>query len=265
MKPTLLGMTLFALIGLSTWKADETVLTDAEQHFLAGANSRNDSDAARKLFAQSASEYDELWQRGHHNAALARNRARAHRLSGNLPAAIAALHDGLAAARYDRALQVELEETRSAVAYPHDDLAVQCRPRPPGGIGSRMAPIEAYLAAGLFWLLACLGVARFAMTRVPGWLLISGIALVCLAILGGFWIQDWRRQTNEHDRPLVIVKDDCALKVGNGDTWPDRLKWKLPRGVEARELARRGGWVQVELAAGAAGWLPETNILNITR
>ena len=241
--------------------SDEDMLGRTEGAFARGTQHRDDADTAREWFAAAARGYDELWRRGHHNPALALNRARAHRLAGNLPTALAALYDGLAVTRYDRPLQVALEDARSAVAYPHDgELAAQCRPKPAGGISSRMAPAEAFLAAGLFWLLACLGVARFAMTRVPGWLMFTAIGLVCLAVLGGLWWQDWRRQTAQRDRPLVIVTNDAALKTGNGETWPDRLKSKLPRGVEGRELARRGGWVQVELAGGAVGWLPETAI-----
>jgi hypothetical protein len=138
-----------------------------------------------------------------------------------------------------------------------------CRPKPAGGIGSRMSPLEAYLAAGLLWLVTCLGITRFAMTRIPGWLLISGIGGLCLLVLGGLWWRDWRHQANEHARPLVIVTDDVALKGGNGETWPDRLKWRLPRGVEAREMTRRGGWVQVELAGGSVGWLPERKVISL--
>jgi len=255
--------TLFALIGLSLAPNPDERLAQAERHFAAGVESRHDADSARSHFAQAAQDYDQLWQSGSRNASLAKNRARARRLAGNLPAAIAALHEGLALARYDRSLQVELEEARAAVAYPHDDLAAACRPQPLRGIGTRMSPLEAYLAAGGLWLAACLGVARFAMTRVPGWLLGSAACLVGLALLGGFWWQDARRQTNEHARPLILLTRECALKAGNGDSWPDRLKWRLPPGVEVRELARRGGWIQVELASGAAGWLPESHAIEL--
>ena len=251
-----------ALIGLSNRKADETILEESEQAFAAGVAARNDAAVARRHFLEAARGYDELLVRGCRNPALASNRSRAHRLAGDLPRAIAAIHDGLAVARYDRPLQVELEDARSAVAYSHDDLAALCRPRPTGGIGTRMSPLEALLAAGLLWLFACLGVARFAMTRVPHWIIASGVALLALLILGGMWWQDARRQTRERARPLLIVKDDSSLKLGNGESWPDRLKWRLPRGVEARELTRRGGWVQVELAGGTVGWLPEASTIG---
>jgi hypothetical protein len=81
-------------------------------------------------------------------------------------------------------------------------------------------------------------------------------------VLGGLWWQDWQRQAEAESRPLVVVAEDAMLKAGNGDSWPDRLRSRLPRGVEARQLARRGGWVQVELAGGAVGWIPKTKIVT---
>lgn len=264
--PSAFGLSLSPATVVADGLTDEDILSRTESAFALGTQHRDDADAAREWFRAAARGYDELWRRGRHNPALALARARAHRLGGDLPAGLAALHEGLAVARYDRPLRVELEDARSAVAYPHDgDLAAQCRPTPPGGIGTRMSPAEAYLAAGLLWLLASLGVARFAMTRAPVWLGFTGVGVVCLAVLGGLWCQDWRRQTAAEARPVVIVTADAMLKAGNGDSWTDRLNARLPRGVEARELSRRGGWVQVELAGGAVGWLPETAVMSVTR
>src|SRR5436305_3968111 len=114
------------MVGLSLPVAPERVLTDADRAFADGVALRADAAAARKRFAAAAAGYDELWRLGHHDPALAFNRARAHRLAGDLPGAVVALHDGLAVARYDRALQAGLEEARSAVAYPLDgELAAQ--------------------------------------------------------------------------------------------------------------------------------------------
>jgi hypothetical protein len=232
----------------------------ADHHFQMGTKFRDNRDTARKWFHEAARGYDDLWRRGLHNPALALNRSRAHRLAGDLPGAIAALHAGLAAARHDRTLQVELDDLRAAVSYPLDgELAGQCRPRPVLTIGARMSPAEAYLAAGLLWLAACLGVARFAMTRTPWGLAFSAAALVGLGALGGLWWHDWR-YTRQETRPLVVVADEALLRRGNGASYPPRLEPRLPQGVEARELTRRGGWVQVELAGGAVGWLPEAAV-----
>jgi len=239
------------------------VLAAAESAFAQGVALRQDAAKARPAFARAAAGYDELWRRGHHNPDLALNRADAHRLAGNLPRAVAALHEGLAVARWSRPLQVALEDARSAVSYPLvGDLAAQCRLTPPATIGTRMSPADAWFAAGALWLLACVGVARFAMTRAGWWLAFAGLAVAALALLGGLWLQDERRR--EQAGPLVVLTQDVTLRRGNAEGYPARLDAKLPRGVEARELTRRGGWVQVELAGGAVGWLPEGAVLTLT-
>lgn len=233
----------------------------AEQSFAEGSALRQDGAKARRAFARAAIAYDELWLLGCHNPELALDRAHAHQLAGDLPGAIAALHEGLAEARWHRPLQVALEETRSTVAYPlASDLAAQCRPAPPATISSRMSPLEAWAVAGLAWLLVCAGIARFAMTRRASWLAVATAAAVVLAMLGVMWQLDLRERERSEALPLVIVTADVYLRRGNAEAWPERLEARLPTGVEARELARRGGWVQVQLAGGVIGWLPETAV-----
>jgi hypothetical protein len=240
------------------------VLTQAEHAFTEGANHRNDADAARPWFREAARGYDQLWHRGFRNPALALNRARAHRLAGNLPASIAAFHDGLAITRYDRPLQAGLEDARAAVLYPLDgDLATRCRQKAATTIGTRMSPVEAYIVAGVGWILAWVGLVRFVTTRLPWYLLFAGVWLVALGILGGLWVQDERRQSRETAHPLVIVTHETQLRKGNGVSYPPRLDARLPMGVEARERTRRGGWMQVELAGGDIGWLPESALLQM--
>jgi hypothetical protein len=242
---------------------DSDVLAAAEQAFAEGVTHRDDSAKARPAFAQAAAAYDELWQRGHRDPDLALNRANARRLAGNLPGAIAALNEGLAVARWDRPLQIALEDARSAVGYPLvGDLATQCRPAPSKTIGTRLPPSEAWPIAALLWLLACGGVARFVMTRSAWWLVFVGVWLAALALFGGLWLQDYRQRQRENAEPLVVVADDVILRRGNADTYPMRLDVKLPKGVEARELTHRGGWVQIRLASGVVGWLPEPSVLR---
>lgn len=244
--------------------SDEEVLAAAERTFAAGVALRHDAAKARPTFARAAAGYDELWHRGYRNPDLALNRAAAHRLAGDLPRAIAALHEGLAVARWNRSLQVALEEARLAVSYPLvGELAAQCRPTPLTTIGSRMSPAEAWLLAGLLWLLACFGIARYVMTRVRWWQAFAGLQLVALVVLGGLWWHDDRQWRRENAEPLVIVTQDVALRRGNAESFPTRLESKLPRGVEARLRNRRGGWVQVRLAGGTIGWVPATTTLMI--
>jgi hypothetical protein len=261
---TAAALVLLAVVPTSA-AADDDVLADAERAFAEGTALRLDAAKARPTFARAAAGYDELWRRGHHNPDLALNRAGAHRLAGNLPRATAALHEGLAVARWHRPLQVALEDARAAVAYPLvGDLAVQCRPTPTATIGTRMSAAEAWLLAGGLWLLACGGVARFAMTRAGWWLAFAGVALAALALLGVLWWQDARLCRRDAAEPLVIVAQDVTLRRGNAEGYPARLEPRLPRGVEARELTRRGGWVQVQLAGGVVGWIPASAVLTVS-
>lgn len=260
-----LGLLLLAapLAAPTAAEPDSAVLAAAESAFDEGKALSGDESKARPAFARAAAGYDELWRRGLRNADLALNRAAAHRLAGNMPAAIAALHEGLAAARWSRPLQAALEDARGAVAYPAaGDLAGQCRPPPPRGLGTRFSPADAWAAVGALWLLACGGLARFAMTRAPGWLGFAAAAATAAALLGALWVRDQRRQDREDRDPVVVVARDATLRRGNADAYPARLEAKLPRGVEARALAARGGWVQVRLAGGAVGWLPESAVVR---
>ncbi len=236
----------------------------AEAAFAAGVEARADAAEARSHFRAAAAGYDALWAAGFRNPAVGLNRARARRLGGDLPGAIAALHEALTLARHDRALQAELEDARADVAYPlTGELAGQCRPDPVRTVSARMSVAEAFLLAGLFALAAGLAAARFTMTRTPGWLGVGGLALAALALLGGLWWQDERDRAQRETAPLVVVTDDTVLRRGNAESYPPRFDPRLPRGVEARELTRRGGWVQVELASDAVGWLPETVLLPV--
>lgn len=261
------AVALFALTikpdGIVTSSVPDWDLPSLAAHeFAEGVRWRGDAALARKRFREAARLYDALWERGYHNPEVALNRARSHRLAGDLPRAIVALNEGLVAAPWRRPLQVELEDARSAVGYPLGDLAAQCRPSPPGGIGARMSPGEAWLLAGFLWVLACGSVARFAMTRRPGWLALAGAWLAALAILGSLWYRDYRAWQRADSLPLLVLSDDAVLRKGNSEAYPPRLDVRLPRGAEVRKIGERGGWVQVRLAGGAVGWLPANAVLS---
>ncbi len=173
--------------------SSEDTLAAAERAFAEGVALRDDSARAKPAFARAAAGYDDLWAHGHRTPELALNRSRAHRLAGDLPRGIAALHDGLAVARFSRPLQVELEDARARVLVPIEGaMTEQCRPRPVRGVSARMSPADAWFVAGFAWLLACAGVARFAMTRNTIWLAFAVLCVVALGLFGALWLQDAR-------------------------------------------------------------------------
>lgn len=237
----------------------------AAHQFEMGLTFRHDAAKARPWFREATRMYDELWRRGFRDPNLSLNRAHARRLSGDLPGAILALNEGLAAARWSRPIQVALEDARSAVAYPaHNDLESICRPIPPASIGTRMSPAEARLIVALLWFLACGGVARFAMTRAGWWLGFAGVWLVVLAALAALWLHDDRLRNRDIEHALVVLAQDVHMRKGNAEIFPQRLDGtsRLPRGVEARELTSRGGWIQIRLWNGVIGWVPEKAVLK---
>ncbi|MBP3958467.1 SH3 domain-containing protein [Gemmata sp. G18] len=237
----------------------EDTLAATERAFAEGVEARGDSDRARPAFARAASGYDELWARGYRTTDLALNRSRAHRLAGNLPRCIAALHDGLAVARFARELRVELEDARSRVLYPSEgELALQGRPRPVRTVSTRLSHADAWVAAGFAWLLACGGVVRFVMTRNALWLAFVALWVAALGALGALWVEDSRQRARDESLPLLVVTDEVYLRRGNATEYPTRIEPALPKGAEVRELTRRGGWVQVQLPGGVVGWLPES-------
>lgn len=227
----------------------------AAEAFADGVALRGDSEKARPKFARAAELYDTVWNRGLRSAELALARARAHRLAGSLPRAIAALRDGLAAVPSARELQTELAEARAAVAYPLEGpVGAQCRARDAFTVAARVSVAEAWVLVGVLGLLASACVARFVMTRAAGWLWAVGAFALLLAAFGALWLHDARVRSG--DRPAHVLLSDAVLRTGNASSYPDRLDSPLPAGAEVRELSRRGGWVQVELPGGTVGWLP---------
>jgi hypothetical protein len=225
--------------------------------FRDGLDLRADAAAARPKFVEAAKGYDAAWQAGGRTAAAATNRARAHALAGDLPGAIAAVHAGLRLAPYDAELLGDLEILRDAVVYPQ-----AVRPARPGGLRSRVSPWDVLVFAALASVLGGVGLARQFTTR-DGWAVpaaaVGGFGLLVAAAAG--W-QLAREERREAAKPVLVVVRDTTPRKGNGDTYPGLTEWRLPRGGEVRELHRRGGWVQAELANGVVGWLPESVVIQ---
>lgn len=242
-----------ALLALMLSSSSIEATVPPEGWFRRGVDSRNDAAPARKAFANAAGGFDLATP----ESALAKSRA--HFLAGQMPRALAAIHAGLALAPYHRELQGDLRAIRETIRYPESaDPRLRVRPNEPRSLRHRVSPWELYAFASIFGALAASGFAKRFTTRPPWSSAAIAVGLIGTAFAIGLSIQIAR---DDSPAPLVLA-NAATFRKGNGESYPPKIADPLPRGAEVRELGRRGGWVRVELAGGASGWLPETAILR---
>jgi len=243
----------------------QLLLAAADAVYRSGLEARADADRAREQFARAAWLYDRIWASGLHNAALARNRAQAHLLAGDLGRAIAAYRSGLRLAPHDRALREGLTFARERVAYPLDgNLPRLARPREPWSL-LNWAPVGVYtLSAAFLYFGGWLALARAWMKRRSScW--ITGGLLIAVAVGLFFAVAiEQRVQMDEHSdvQPAVTIGAETPFRTGNSSEYPPRLEAPLPAGVEIHLLAERGGWAQIQLAGGPIGWVPRADLVT---
>jgi len=236
-------------------------LEQAVSAFHKGMAARGKPDAVA-YFRQAAGGFDELRRHGARNAALFLDLGNASLLAGDLPQAILAYRRGLRLAPNDRHLRANLAYARDQVAYPSPDHLG----RPP--IDSwppwlpRPTPGFTWVLLGCAYVVGCLLLTRWWMTR-NGRLMFAGTG-TCMwaAVLGAVLVvQAWRNHREEQHPLVVIATDDVLLRKGNGRSYPPRYDTAVNRGVEARLRYARGEWLQIELAGGELGWVPQSACL----
>lgn len=229
----------------------------AEAEFDAGVRLRDDAEAARPHFAAAAEAFDRSWRAGDRTPAVARNRGRAHFLAGDLPAAILALRDGLALAPWDAGLRRDLEVCRDAVGYPTPATPADAvRPEPPSGLQSRISPAMLFAATVLASIVLAVGLSAYFTVR-PGWSLPAAAVGTAGLFAVGVAAREISRELLCGRERIAVASRSAVMRTGNADAYPARLTDPIPRGAEVAVLGRRGGWLHVELAGGAVGWLPE--------
>jgi hypothetical protein len=255
----MLGLTL--LIVLATG-ADLDLIQAAEAAFHAGVEQRDDPVSARAHFRASADLWEQARQQGLANPALCRNQGNACLLADDLPGAILAYRRGLWLAPNDSELQQLLAHARSQVVYPASAGAFAHPPvdhRPPWL--PRFSIQWPLVLAALAYALAWFALTRWRMVRRSGFLTLSLTAFLVSALLAAIVVlEEVRNRANEVSPLVVIAQDGVHLRKGNGESYPIRYETALNRGVEARLLVERSGWVQVQLAGGETGWLPSGQV-----
>jgi hypothetical protein len=253
---SLLVVALLATLALASARTDEEIFAQAEDAFRQGVDNKIRILQARKHFSEAADAYRELHCRGVRSPALSLNLGNAALLADRWPEAVWAYHGGLRLDPNDRTLRKNLEFARAKVLYPP---AGQGRPDAdvwPDWL-HRPTLCELYCALGLSYLLAWLAGTSALISRQSRLFLLASALILVTAIAGaGLWNE--LRQT-EIDRltPLVVVANNTEFYRGNGKSYPQHpVLPVLPRGLEARQLHRRGAWLQIRLTTGEVGWVP---------
>jgi hypothetical protein len=260
---SLLVVAFLPTLALASAPTDEEIFAQAEDAFRQGVDNKIRILQARKHFSKATDAYRELHRRGVRSPALLLNLGNAAVLADRWPEAIWAYHGGLRLDPNDRILREHLEFARAKVLYP---LAGQGRPDADAWPDWLHRPTigELSCALGLSYLLAWLaGTCAFISRQSRLFLLASALILVTAIAGAGLWIA--LRQT-EIDRrtPLVVLAGNTEFYRGNGIGYPQHpVLPALPRGLEARQLHRRGAWLQIRLTTGEVGWVACTQVLVV--
>jgi tetratricopeptide (TPR) repeat protein len=251
---------LLSTAGLSSPEA--ATLAEADRWFGQGI-AEQDSTAARQSFAQAARHYQKLVDNSLHQPELLRQLGDAYLLAEDLPHAIFAYRRALKQAPHLQAAWDHLELARDRVPYPNGDE----RHRPaasdwPSWLPRPSAAMLLLSAAGLH-ALAWTALACWWMRRQTSTLVWAGLFLAAALGVLGWWGYGRWQQDQEGQRPLAVVAfSNMTLRRGNGTMFaPHADLPTVHRGMEARLLHERGGWMQVEFPGGEVGWLPQRALL----
>jgi hypothetical protein len=234
----------------------------AEEEFHLGVEERADRDKALPHFRSAANDFEELRRRGANNPELYCNQGAACLLADDLPQAVLAYRRGLRLAPADSALRAGLEEARKRVNYatdggfgrPPDDVRPPWLPR----VGSEWF----FVGAAVCYIAACFLLTRWLMTRRGRMLAAGVVAGIAATGLTTLVVLSVLSEIGQRERPLVVLAEDgVILRKGDGATYPPRYETPLNKGVEARRLFERDGWVQIELSGGEIGWAPRESLL----
>jgi hypothetical protein len=262
-----IAIVLAASFAASPGTDPANLLGQAGADYRAGIAARADTAQAHPHFQRAAEGYEAAWNAGVQTPAVARNMAQARYLAGDLGRCIRNYRRGLQTFPHDPGLHAGLAFARDQVAYSHvGDIADAARPRDTDTLFDRL-PISFTRLAWAAILIAAVGWVALARSWVSGrggLGLIGGLLVLAATVAGGWlWWNDSRLRAHWSEPTAVVVAPGADLRTGNSDEYPKRLDGRLPAGVEFQVLGERGGWLHVELAAGAIGWVAKDCTVSV--
>jgi len=257
------GLVLLGPAYGQTQQSDDDVLAAAESAFRQGVENKPRLLVARKHFSVAVDAYRELHRRGYRSAALYRNLGNAGVLADRWPEAIWAFHVGLRLDPNDSVMQEHLAFARGKVLYP---LAGQGRPEAdawPAWL-RRPPPLGVLCMLIAVYVLACVSVTASFLWRTTALLVLTGLTGLTLGALSIAWWHVSSLAEIDRQTPLVVLIENADFYRGNGASYPRHpILAQLPRGLEVRQLHRRGSWLQVRLTTGETGWVHRDQALVV--
>ncbi|MBI1829889.1 MAG: hypothetical protein HYR84_00395 [Planctomycetes bacterium] len=261
MRPALsLSLSLVLLLpacalGQASTRTDEEILAQAEAAFRQGVENKSQLLAARKHFSVAADSYRELHRRGIRSAALCRNLGNAAVLADRWPEAIWAYQVGLRLDPNDSALREQLAMARAKVLYPP---AGQGRLEPetwPEWLRRpKLFEVSCVLMAA--YCLAWIAATAAFLWRTSALYFLTAITALTAGAYGAAWWHEYAQAEVDRQTPLVVLIENADFHRGNGASYPKHpVLPQLPRGLEVRQLHRRGSWLHVRLTTGEIGWV----------
>jgi hypothetical protein len=245
--------------------SDVELLREAEENYRIGLEYRHDSRQALPYFYQSIRCYEALWQRGHHHPRLAQNLAQAYLISDRIAEAITTYRKGLLLDPFDSGLRQGLRLAREKVLYPNEGELSRNAQLPDQWSPFYLVPLFVVhiLVVGLSLTTLFFFTQAWFKRESTFWIWGGGCLIVTIGVVIWMRFEETSWEEDRQRAEIVIASERTNLHTGNNAVFPQRIREPLPVGLEAKFLAERGDWVQIELANGIVGWVSSNRILRI--
>jgi hypothetical protein len=236
---------------------------EAEAAFDRGLENRSHLLVARKHFSEATDVYLKVKPLVIRTPQLYRNLGNAAVLADRWPVAIWAYQTGLKLDPNDSRMRDQLAFVRGKVLY---SAKGQGRPEPDLWPGWLHRPTRVELLGLLFFLYVWqwIAISYWLVKRsTKSVLFLVAVTVVALLVCVGLRYE-WHQLKVDRDTPLVVLVENSDFYRGNAASYPKHADLPfLPRGLEARQLHRRGDWLQIRLTTGEVGWVPAGNVLVV--